>query len=301
MGSALVFLLVASAEGEQYSNVASFWDLGMGARPLAMGEAFVGLADDANALFYNPAGLAWSDGFSALSSVEIRPSTAGYGHVSACLGNLGVGVHYFDFGEVSETDEFGNVIGAFSYRNYGAVAGTGVSAEDLPLLSGMSLAHSFAFGLSVKLLVVDSAEPGDGSGFAMDLSFLLRLDDPTFGQPYLTRFTFGVLLQNVLGAPITYGSGHREEWMKKVAIGSSIEMANQVIASFQVTSMGTVHIGVEWSPVRALALRCGLKRDGVWMWSLGMGVHFGRFVFDYALAVHPVLNNQHRGSLALDW
>jgi len=298
--SALFLLLfIAGTGAEPY--VASFWDLGMGARPLAMGGAFVGLADDENALFFNPAGLAWSDGFSFLSSVEVRPYTAAYGHVSACFRNLGVGIHYFDFGEVPETDAFGNVIGAFSYRDYGLIVGTGVTAADLPYISDMPLAGSVAFGLSVKLLVVDSTEPGDGTGFAMDFPFLLRLDDPAFGQPYLTRFAFGVLLQNVLGVPITYGSGHREEWVKKVAIGSSVEVANQVIASLEVTSTETVHIGFEWSPVSALALRCGLKRDGVWMWSLGLGARFGRFIFDYALVVHPYLNNQHRGSLALDW
>ena len=44
---------------EEYSGVGSFWELGMGARPLALGEAFTGIADDGSALFYNPAGLAW--------------------------------------------------------------------------------------------------------------------------------------------------------------------------------------------------------------------------------------------------
>ncbi len=36
----------------------AFADIGFGARPTAMGGAFVGLADDANATFWNPAGLA---------------------------------------------------------------------------------------------------------------------------------------------------------------------------------------------------------------------------------------------------
>ena len=38
--------------------------LEMGARPLGMGAAFVGLADDVNAALYNPAGLAWAKGVS---------------------------------------------------------------------------------------------------------------------------------------------------------------------------------------------------------------------------------------------
>jgi hypothetical protein len=301
LSSVLVLLLAAVSSSEEYSNVASVFDLGMGARPLAMGGAFVGLADDGSTLFYNPAGLAWSDGLSALSSVEIRPSTASYGHVSACLGNLGVGMHYFDFGEVSETDEFGNVIGTFSYRNYGLLAGTGVSAASIPFLSGMNLAECIAFGVGAKLLIVDTLDPGDGSGFATDLSFLLKVDDPWFGKPYLTRLSFGVVVQNLFGTRIAFESGHREDWQKKVAIGISTEVLEQLVASLEVRSTGTVHFGLEWFPVPAIALRCGLKRDGVWMWSLGMGVYFGRSVFDYALVIHPVLNNQHRGSLTIDW
>lgn len=39
------------------SSYAGFMDLGAGGRPLGMGHAFVGLADDINAIYYNPAGL----------------------------------------------------------------------------------------------------------------------------------------------------------------------------------------------------------------------------------------------------
>lgn len=38
---------------------ADFEDMGWGARPMGMGGAFVGLADDSRAVFYNPAGLAY--------------------------------------------------------------------------------------------------------------------------------------------------------------------------------------------------------------------------------------------------
>jgi hypothetical protein len=38
--------------------LAAFVDVGLGARPVGLGRAFVALADDANAMLYNPAGLA---------------------------------------------------------------------------------------------------------------------------------------------------------------------------------------------------------------------------------------------------
>lgn len=49
----------------------AFEDLGFGARPVALGRAFVALANDPNALFYNPAGLAMS-GRIAVSSMYAR-------------------------------------------------------------------------------------------------------------------------------------------------------------------------------------------------------------------------------------
>ena len=41
------------------TSAATFLKLGFGARPLGLGEAYVAVADDAAALHYNPAGLAY--------------------------------------------------------------------------------------------------------------------------------------------------------------------------------------------------------------------------------------------------
>lgn len=51
---------------------AAFEDLGSGARVMGMGDAFVALADDVNASYYNPAGL------TQLKRIEIQVMYAGY-------------------------------------------------------------------------------------------------------------------------------------------------------------------------------------------------------------------------------
>jgi len=53
----LVVILQLAICNLQFS-FAAFEDLGCGARPLGMGNAFCGIANDANAFLYNPAGLA---------------------------------------------------------------------------------------------------------------------------------------------------------------------------------------------------------------------------------------------------
>jgi len=297
----MILLLVATVSGEQYSNVASIFDLGMGARPLAMGGAFVGLADDGNAVFYNAAGLAWAQGFSVLSSCEARPGTASYGNLSGSLPHFGFGVHYFDFGNVPETDEFGDILGYFSYRNYALIAAAGMKAGDLPFLARMPLAENIGFGFKAKLLKVNTLDPGSGTGFAIDLPFLFRSESPSPRVPIITSYGFGIVIENLIGLSIKYESGQQENWPRKLILGTSLEFLDQVILAMDVTSDKSIRLGVEWTPIRAIAFRAGLKYEEIWMWSLGMGARFRNFVFDLAVVPHPYLNSEIRGSLAVSW
>jgi len=301
LSSTLFLLLVVLVSGEQYSNVASIFDLGMGARPLAMGGAFVGLADDGNALFYNSAGLAWLHGLSILSSYEARPGTASYGNLSGSFSHVGFGIHYFDFGDVPETDEFGNIIGTFSYRNYALIAGAGMRAADLPFLDQMPLAENLGFGIGVKFLKISTLDPGSGSGVAFDLPLLFRSESPSPRAPIITSYGFGVVIENLIGLPIKYESGHQENWPRRLVVGTSLELLDQVILAMDVTSEKSVRLGMEWTPIPAVSFRTGLKYEDIWMWSLGMGARFRNFTFDYAIATHPYLNSQLRGSLVVSW
>ena len=301
LSSVLVLLFVVSVSGEQYSDVASIFDLGMGARPLAMGGAFVGFVDDGNALFYNPAGLAWTHGLSVLSSYESRLGTASYGNLSASLPHFGFGVHYFDFGDVPETDEFGNVLGTFGYRNYALIAAAGIKAGDIPFLARMPLAENIGLGLKAKILKISTLAPGSGTGFAIDLPFLFRSESPSPRVPIITSYGFGIVIENLIGLPIKYTSGRQESWPRMLIIGASFELMNQVILAMDVTSEKSVRFGVEWTPISAVSFRTGFKNEGVWIWSLGMGFRFRNFVLDLAVVPHSYLNSQIRGSLAVSW
>ena len=53
---------VSAQTDEDPVGTGALFDIGMGARALGMGGAFVAVADDANALYYNPAGLALIEG-----------------------------------------------------------------------------------------------------------------------------------------------------------------------------------------------------------------------------------------------
>jgi len=61
LGAALALLLASPAFAGPGTTAANFLKVGVGARPIAMGEAYTALSDDAHAVYYNPAGLAFLD------------------------------------------------------------------------------------------------------------------------------------------------------------------------------------------------------------------------------------------------
>jgi len=296
----LLSLFVLPLLATPYTNVGEAFELGMGARPLAMGGAFVGLIDEKSALFSNPANLAWGEKLTVLSTLQTRLATASCGDILASFNNFAIGVHYFDFGDVPETDQLGNLTGYFSYRNYTFAAAVGLRIE-LPSLVRMGLGESIGCGVRAKLFQTETLTPGNTTGVSVDVSLLFRGElSNTRGIP-IEGYALGLLFENLVGTPISYGSGHQEELPKRATVGGSLLLTNHAIISADLTSTQDVRFGVEWTPTPALSIRGGLKNEGVWIWSVGLGLLVRDFTFDLAIVSHPYLNKQLRGSLGVSW
>ena len=89
---------------------AAFLKLGAGARATALGEAYIGLADDVTAAYWNPAGLAQLEEkqacFMYLSPLSKVDSLA-YNYLSMVIPNeetgvAGISVYYLDYGNMDE-------------------------------------------------------------------------------------------------------------------------------------------------------------------------------------------------------
>ena len=286
---------------DAYTQVGSTLDLAVGTRSRALGGATVGVPDCGASVFCNPAWLGWAEERSAVSCVGIRPNIAGWGHVALATTGIGIGMHYFDFGSIPQTDEFGNTTGEFSYRAVGLVAATSVVLGDLPELQDSFVAECVGFGVSFKMLKVNTVDPGDGLGFAVDASFLLHADPPPFLQPTLNCLSFGMVAENRLGAPIRYDTGHSERWDRQLSIGGSVELAEQWLLAVDLAGNGNVHIGLEWMPLAAFAFRVGAQHVGTWILSLGCGMHLKELTLDLAFCTHPFLSGEVSGSLGYCW
>ena len=174
-----------------------------GARSAAMGEAFVAVANDASAVFWNPAGLAsqygkqitfmhanWLPGLTSDLFYEFlayRMSIEG-------VGTIGFNVIYLDLGEQQRTDEQGNQLEKFSSNEFAISASYGATVTD-DLAMGVTLrfirSNLSKFGAGAEI------GSGQASVFAFDVGLLY-----TF--PFHSRrLNWGMNISN-MGPKISY-------------------------------------------------------------------------------------------------
>jgi long-subunit fatty acid transport protein len=175
------------------------------ARAGGMGEAFAGIADDASASYFNPAGLAFQEGrqFTSMYSKwlpqfnlsDLYYLFGAYRQSIKGLGTIGFNVTYINLGEQQQTLETGpEPVGTFNSNEYSLAA----SYSTL-------LTESFGLGLNLKYIrsnlsgsVQVGAEKtsGTANAFAIDVGILKK-------NLLLNRLNLGINLAN-LGPRITY-------------------------------------------------------------------------------------------------
>src|ERR1700691_1797729 len=98
--------------GYNGTTTAEFLSLGVGARAVAMGQAYSAAADDATALYWNPAALTNVKGgqVTLMHAAYIASSYYDYAAAAKNLGSygaVGAGLQYFSLGGINGTDASG--------------------------------------------------------------------------------------------------------------------------------------------------------------------------------------------------
>ena len=148
----IAFLLVPQltwAQAKVGTAGAQFLELGVSARAIGMGDAFLAISDDASAVYYNPAGL-----------TQIAEREAMFTHVSYLAG-----INYDFVGLAYPTAKFGGVWGVGFYMlnagdmdvtvyEYSYGSGQTFTAKDyaLSLSYARNLTDRFSVGMTLKLI-----------------------------------------------------------------------------------------------------------------------------------------------------
>ncbi len=274
---ALLALSLAPRSAHAASGEAgfAFLKLGVGARPMGMGSAYVALATDPTAIYWNPAGLGGVEGaqVTVMHNEWIQDFRQEFAAVSRSFGagTLGLGVSGFYTSEFEKRDDVGNLIGHFGFNDF-AVTG--------------AFAHRFtqqaAGGIAVKF-IREMIDQESATAVAFDLGGRLALG--------ASGVSLGAAVQN-LGGDATFIS-QSFPLPRTLRAGAALSRAipsldGKGVLSAEVRNArgdGTrTHVGGEFEYRERVALRAGAKfgYDDESM-SFGVGLIQHRFRFDYAL------------------
>ncbi len=304
------FAVVFIACGSAYALTADPMDLSVGARAMGMGSAYVGVAQNAETVFINPAGLGEVSSLkltsmytSLLDEVNYTVISGAY-PISDDLGSVGVGVISQATGSIP------------LYNIYGTSEGNGSYGENVFFVSqGVNLgknlipsAKDVYGGYTIKYITNSASGKGgasdlSGSGVAADLGLLYK------PKGYMS---YGLSLQNIIAGAMTYPDGEDDTIDSAMKIGAeaalmgdasdggalyqsdaNLNLAMDCDMGIRGEVPGTLHVGVEYQPQlganinKMLTLRAGVNQipapDGnLSNITLGLGFNYQGIEFNYA-------------------
>jgi hypothetical protein len=224
----------------------------VGAMPMSMGGAFIAVSDDANATYWNPAGL------TQLGALEVTYTPTLYNRDE---------FNYDDFVSIAtplriEGRDWGAM--GFSFINTGFRLPLGETTDRWYWLSyGVRAFDNLSLGANLRFQSVEAEISGLGgdkdSIVAADLSLLWKLN----------KFSFGVLLQNA-NAPERELFGVKSEYIRNLRAGIAFRPDERTVVALDMYDVAgetagdaidvsqDLRIGVERWFTNNFALRAGL-------------------------------------------
>lgn len=282
--------LVVLADGD--GGTLSPFAAGAGNRALAMGGAFVSIADDASAPVWNPAGLGFlarrelQASRATLYGLSISEEYASFAWPSWRWGAAALTARRVGVDEIERRDDRNVLLGDFS-----------ASDTEIGLAWGRALGDAWGVGGGVKLARQEVADRSD-NGLGLDLGILAR---PFLGvgreEAWPSRVAVGLALRNAIAPTIRLdqegvseptqilgGVSYRHPFLGDGAILAAVDanLARDVDTRLRG--------GLEIVPHPVLALRTGWDGDD---FTAGAGIRWHSVSFDYVYEDN-VLDAAHR-------
>ncbi len=282
--SLVILLLVishSSYAAENGGQCGAFLSYGAGARSLGMGKAFVAVADDSSATYWNPAGLLQltrPELTSLYTTLYEQTSYSFISYANPLSGSEAYGVNAVLLASegFEGRDALNNITGAFS---------------DKKMAGGISYARRFnkeiSLGLGIKY-VSESMANFETSKAAIDLGLMYRV---------MNNLNIGLVAQNAGSVNIT--SNTNDRLPLNIRIGASYKTLgdNLTIAvdADKLSLGGSIHGGFEARFFnKMLALRAGVDETEA---TAGVGLNLKDIGVDYSIGIHS-LGTSHRVSIS---
>jgi hypothetical protein len=321
LAAAALAVLPAPARATRYAG--EFLRIGVGARALGMGSAFMGLSDDGTAAYWNPAGLATlphreitamhAEQFGSIVQYDFLSYTMPTGDPGKARQALAFSLIRSGVDQIPDTrglqfiDQNGN--GRFDYPEDRLIVDESRfvfdSDNDVALLASYAreLRSGLSVGGNIKYIHQWLGDSLRSNGFGLDLGALwvgshgwsagARLSDAT-----TTRILWNTGTNEFIAPALRIGGAKTHSFANRrhvvtAALDVQIGFADERLSSQ--AHLGAVtfefHPGVEYWIERTVALRAGLEARN---FTAGAGLRIKRFGLDYAYLDHTDLVASHR-------
>jgi len=307
MVAVLMMILAGGAAWAEQTNYSigkvggSELKVGLGPRPVAMGEAFAGQVDDLNATAWNPAGLSQIKGpqVGFMHNIYLQETSMEYlayaQNLSAGSG-LGAYVTYFNYGKMEKLNEVNGMpeaAGEFTPSVLSASVGY-----------GQWLTESLAAGAAVKF-INQRIDTANDSAVAGDAGILFK--------PGLDGLQLGASIQNfgtqLAGSslPLNLKAGAAYRVPLKIGAGDIWTVLVDANLPFADSKYTSVHAGTEYWYNNLVAVRAGYKvKDqgdlgGVTGLTAGAGFRVAMLSVDYAMLSFGDLGLTHQIAITARW
>jgi len=290
------YQLPAVYAGGPGTTGAQFLKIGLGARPVAMGSVYTGIADDVNAIYWNPAGLAQISGKELTTQhiawfQDINYEYIGYAHNLGNLGTAGIMVNYLYIDDLEK-------------RTYDTDTPDGYfKASDLAvsLAGGRKLNEKLSLGANLKY-IRQQIDIEKAEGFAFDLGGLYNVND---------KLKIGLAIQN-LGTEIKFVS-EGDPLPLNIKLGAGYKLLNDQLTlgldvNYPIDNEINFALGAEYALKLggiSLPLRVGYNTKvisdlgALAGLGTGLGIGINRLAFDFAWVPYGDLGHTFRVALKM--
>lgn len=274
------------------TSTAQFLKLGAGARATALGNAYVAVANDATAVYWNPAGLNQLEQKSVSVMHAIWFENIYYDWVSyvqpTSIGTFGVGIQYLSYGSITQTDDTGLNIGTFNPNDMAGTISYARKVSDIML------------GVNVKY--ISSKITKTATAVAGDIGAMYKLMDD--------KLSLGLAVSNV-GTKMKF-IDEADSLPMAVKVGGAYNIKDNWLVAVDVTAPndnalivgGGTEYNCKISDKVSIAGRVGYNSEskdvtGFKGLTAGIGGKYGDYALDYAFVPFGDLGDTHRISFGM--
>lgn len=297
----------------------AFADIGFGARPVAMGGAFTGLANDVNSVLWNPAGLTLIKNYEASFSYTNQLGLIGYHYLAATMPmgkNEGLGFSLISSGDKAlrewtlgssyATELWGIYTGATLKLRFASFGNNSLTDNDYSVFDNDEITGGIANQIK-----------GTAFGFGLDLGMLYPLNDQIMIGTFLRDIYSPVFWDSKTNSSDNQSKGKYSETVPmEWTFGSSFKVTDNFIFAVDYSpaliedSYQKFMAGMELKFFDMVLIRGGAQNlinnlDDE-RYSLGLGLDIAdliggsRILIDYTYSIEEIANSQ-RFSLGMEF